>query len=145
MPKKALVVEDTPANRDFFVRLLTQAGFDVISASNGKDALTALSKIDTLALALIDMEMPDMSGLHLTTQLRRKLSETFIIIATMHDEPSLIKSSMDKGCNLFLVKPHGFMDMFKLLTQNEISTLVSRTPHVLDQHGLRPYRNIEQV
>jgi len=145
MTKTALVVEDTPANRDFFERLLKQAGFEVVSAANGKDALAAISKLSDLTLAVVDMEMPDMSGLSLTDKLKKALPNTFIIIATMHDEPSLIKSAIDKGCNLFLVKPHGFMDLFKLLTQNDISQLVSRKPHVLDQYGLRPFQLTETV
>ena len=39
--KKALILEDTPANRMFFERLLMQAGFDVISAETGKEAVRA--------------------------------------------------------------------------------------------------------
>lgn len=139
MSKTALVVEDTPANRDFFERLLTQAGFDVKSASTGQDALKLLKEFTQLDLAVVDMEMPDMSGLHLTTHIKRAFANTYTIIATMHDQKSLIDSAISKGCNLFLVKPHGFMELFKLLTEEEVSTLCQRPPHVLDQYGLRPY------
>ena len=140
MSKTALIVEDTVANRDFFERLLTQAGFDVKSASTGKAALEMISALDNIELAVVDMEMPDCSGLHLITQLHRTFPDTFTIIATMHDERRLMESAFEKGCNLFLVKPHGFMELFQLLTQNELKTLSTRPVHVLDQFGLRPFR-----
>lgn len=139
MSKTALIVEDTDANRDFFERLLTQAGFDVTSACTGKEALATISTIDRLDMAVVDMEMPDCSGLHLITQLHKSHPNTFTIIATMHDERHLMESAFNKGCNLFLVKPHGFMDLFQLVTQNDLETLSARPAHVLDQYGLRPF------
>jgi len=142
MSKTALIVEDTVANRDFFERLLMQAGFDVQGACTGKEALEAISTFTHLDVAIVDMEMPDISGLHLITQLHRTFPDTFTIIATMHDDRSLMESAFDKGCNLFLVKPHGFMDLFKLLTQNDIEELLTRPAHVLDQFGLRPFHQV---
>lgn len=139
MGKTALVVEDTPANKDFFDRLLQQAGFEVVSVSSGKAALEAVASRVELSLAVIDMEMPDMSGLHLTKQLRHKFPDLFAVVATMHDQRSLMESAFDKGCNLFLVKPHGFMELFQLLTQNELCVLRERPSHVLDQYGLRQF------
>ena len=140
MSKTALIVEDTFANRDFFERLLKQAGFDVSGASTGKEALDIITTIDYLDVAIVDMEMPDMSGLHLITQLHRNFPDTFTIIATMHDDRSLMESAFTKGCNLFLVKPHGFMELFQLLTQNDLEELLTRPAHVLDQFGLRPFQ-----
>lgn len=139
MSKTALIVEDTFANRDFFERLLKQAGFDVKGACTGKEALDIISTLDHLDVAIVDMEMPDISGLQLITQLHRTFPNTFTIIATMHDDRSLMESAFTKGCNLFLVKPHGFMELFQLLTQHEVEELLSRPAYVLDQFGLRPF------
>jgi len=139
MSKTALIVDDTDANRDFFVRLLTQAGFDVQSACTGKEALAVISTMDRLDMAVVDMEMPDFSGLHLITQLHKTFPTTYTIIATMHDERHLMESAFDKGCNLFLVKPHGFMELFQLVTQNDLDILSTRPAHVLDQYGLRSF------
>src|SRR5688572_20198814 len=114
--KTALIVEDTAANRVFFERLLQQAGFEVIGVASGKDALQKAGDTASIALALVDMEIPDINGLELTYRLRMMFPNICIVVATMHDERSLMQSAFDKGCDVFLVKPHGFMELFKQLT-----------------------------
>lgn len=141
----ALVAEDTAANRIFYERFLKQAGFEVLSVSTGKDALDIINQSHHIALAVIDMEMPDMSGLQLTSYLQTKFPETYIIVATMHDERSLMQSAFDKGCNLFVVKPHGIMELFQLLTQNQLPALLKRPAQVIDQYGLRQFHSTESV
>jgi CheY-like chemotaxis protein len=135
----ALVVDDTPANRDFLERLLTQARFDVRGASSGGDAQAQLRKVDQLALALIDIQLPDMSGLQLTERLRQRYPQAYVVVATMHDERSLMQSVFEKGGNCFLVKPHGFMDLFQRLTTTSLDELRGGDFLIIDQYGPRPY------
>lgn len=137
--KKALILEDTQANRIFFERLLMQAGFEVFGAETGQQALDKANEIEELAIAVVDMEIPDISGLEMTLRLRRKFPECCIVVATMHDERSLMQSSFDKGCDVFLVKPHGFMDLFKKLTTDGSEGLHKNRPLVIDKFGLRPF------
>jgi len=138
--KTALIVEDTAANRIFFERLLQQAGFDIIGVDTGREALSRLSELDTLALAVFDMEIPDVNGLEMTMRLRKKFPDTCVVIATMHDDPSLMHSAFDKGCDVFLVKPHGFMELFKRLTTEGTASLHESRPLLIDQYGPRPFR-----
>ncbi|MDQ7024561.1 MAG: response regulator [Anaerolineae bacterium] len=138
-PKKALIVEDTAANRIFFERLLQHAGFDVTGVETGQDALQKIHESDSWSLALIDMEIPDMSGLELTSRIRKQFPNTCIVIATMHDERSLMQSAFDKGCDIFLVKPYGFMDLFKRLTTEGTARLQESHPFVIDQYGARKF------
>jgi DNA-binding response OmpR family regulator len=138
--KQALIVEDTAANRMFFERLLIQAGFEVVGVETGKDALKEADTMEDMVLVVLDMEIPDISGLELTVRLRRKFPDTCIIIATMHDERSLMQSAFDKGCDVFLVKPHGFMELFKRLTTDGSSGLHKVRPLVIDQFGPRPFQ-----
>lgn len=138
MEKIALVVDDEPANRDFLERLLTQAKFTVYGASSGKSALSQAENIDNLALAMVDMKLPDMNGLELVTSLRRRFPTSRLIIATMYDERSLMEKAFAAGCNVFLVKPHGFMELFQRL--NTIQPGPDRLNDlVIDQYGPRPY------
>ena len=53
--KSALVVDDTPANRDFLERLMMAAGFTVYAASSAQAALELVKDRTTLSLALVDM------------------------------------------------------------------------------------------
>jgi len=135
----ALIIEDTPANRDFFDRLIQQAGFETYPAARGDEALKIADSLDSLGLAIIDMQMPDISGLDLTYRLREKFPDACLIVATMHDERSLMESAFNKGCNIFMVKPHGFIDLFKVLSSQGIESLVKQSPLTIDQHGLRPF------
>lgn len=138
--KTALVVDDTDANRIFFERLLTQAAYSVRSAATGKDALTCAESIEELPLAIVDLQIPDINGLELTVRLRRLHPRTCIVVATMHDELSLMESAFSKGCNVFLVKPHGFMELFKRLTTGGPQAFIEGGPLVIDQYGPRPFR-----
>lgn len=136
----ALVVDDTPANRDFLERLLKQARFDVRGAHSGGEALDQLKTIDSLALALIDIQLPDMSGLQLTERLRQRYPQAYLVVATMHDERSLMQSVYEKGGNCFLVKPHGFMDLFQRLTTISLDDLRGGDFMMIDQYGPRPFK-----
>jgi two-component system, NarL family, response regulator FusR len=137
--KIALVVDDILPNKDFLERLLIQAQFDVRGAASGKEARQHLAKIDRLALAVVDIELPDESGLHLTRKLRQQYPDAYIVVATMHDQRSLMQSVFDSGGNCFLVKPHGFMELFKRVTTIELATLREGACTVIDQYGPRDF------
>ncbi len=137
--KKALILEDTIANRLFFERLLSQAGFEIIAAETGQIALDKLKDESRIDLAILDMEIPDITGLEMTARLRVKYPDTCIVVATMHDERSLMQSAFSKGCDVFLVKPHGFMELFKRLTTDGSVALHKNRPLIIDQYGPRPF------
>jgi len=143
MTLKSLIIEDTPANRLFFERLLKQAGFDTLSATSGKEAINLGDK-HQIELAIIDVEMPDMSGLEIVTRLRRNHPDACLIIATMHDSRSLQESAFKRGCDIFLVKPHGFMELYKQLTSVGTTALHENAPFLIDQYGFRSYKMLSQ-
>lgn len=135
----ALVIDDTDANRQFFERLLAQAGFLIRSAANGTNALKIADELERLELAIIDMEIPDMSGLEIVARLRKRFPSACLVIATMHDERTLMDSAFARGCDLFMVKPHGFVELFKRLQTQGTEGLHASRPLVIDQYGLRNY------
>lgn len=135
----ALVVDDEPANRDFLMRLLEQTGLQVKGASDGKEALDIAQRHDSMALLAIDHKLPDMDGVDLLHQLRERFPAACVVMATMLDERALMAQAFENGCNVFLVKPHGFMELFRHLQEkgpdpDKLDRLV------IDQYGLRPYR-----
>jgi len=137
--KPALVVDDNAANRDFLERLMVSAGFDVMSAANGQDALAHAESQTELLLALVDMELPDMNGIQLTAALRARHPQAYIVVATMHDDYTIIESAIRKGANVFLVKPHGFMELYRRLTTTDFKTLHQQGAVIIDQYGARPF------
>ncbi|GAB4521413.1 MAG: hypothetical protein OHK0046_32760 [Anaerolineae bacterium] len=139
MTRYALVVDDTPTNRDFLERLLTQAGFEVRGAGSGREALELCAALPELKLAVVDMKLPDMNGLSLTYALRKQYENAYIVVATMYDERSLMESVYAKGGNCFLVKPHGFMDLYRRLTTMDLRELCREDFMVIDQYGPRSF------
>lgn len=143
--KIALVVDDAPANRDFMERLIGLAGYTVKGAESAKAALDIASGLSTLQLAIIDMELPDMNGVQLTAALRVQFPACLIIVATMHDERSLMESVFQRGGNIFIVKPHGFMELFKRLTSGELNDVKLGDYLIIDQYGPRPFTPTNDV
>lgn len=136
MSKNAIVVDDNFANRDFLERLISTAGFNVTGFGIAKDALNHCQDCE-LNLAIIDMELPDTNGIQLTGKLREKFPECYIVVATMHDDHHLILKVRDKGGNAFLVKPHGFMELYKRLSTTDMKELREAPFMVIDQYGPR--------
>jgi CheY-like chemotaxis protein len=137
--KRALVIDDEPANRDFLVRLLQQAKLEVHGAESGEAALKIADSVGALALVVIDHKLPDMDGVDLLIKLHEKYPDARMIMATMLDERALMTKAFENGCNVFLVKPFGFMELFRRLQQfgpddEELNRMI------IDQYGLRPYR-----
>jgi len=71
MPRLVLVVDDSMLIRHTVCRFLEERGFTVESATNGREALEALTRI-TPDLIVTDMQMPNMGGTELITALKSK-------------------------------------------------------------------------
>jgi CheY-like chemotaxis protein len=140
LPCEALVIDDEPANRDFLIRLLEQAKLKVRGASTAAEALQAVKEIENLTLIVIDNKLPDMDGVELLCQLRPKYPSTRMIMATMLDERALMAKAFDNGCDVFLVKPHGFMELFRRLQMPAPPGEDNLKRLIIDQYGPRPYR-----
>lgn len=139
----ALVVDDEPANQDFLVRLLRQAKLHVEGASTGEQALTIAERLgDDLALVMLDRKLPDMTGVEVLSKLRPQFPEAKIMMATMFDERSMIREAFKEGADAFLVKPHGFMELFQLVNncmQEQIGFDCLEN-QIFDQYGRRQWR-----
>src|SRR6185369_12990912 len=93
----ALVVDDEPANRDFLERLLATASFKVTGAASGAEGLKAAKAVPSLALALVDQELPDSTGLEIIAKLRADYPDSVLVMATMHDDRTLIDQAFEAG------------------------------------------------
>jgi CheY-like chemotaxis protein len=65
-----LLVEDEPAVRQLFVQALTRAGYPVVEARNGQEAMKLFDEHGDIDLLLTDMRMPYMTGAELAHHLR---------------------------------------------------------------------------
>jgi len=105
--RRALVVDDSLSARRGLAQLLGDAGYDVITAIDGLDAL---SQIETAPpdLILVDMEMPRMNGLELTAHLRGH--QTFngvpIVMITSRATEKHRSQALRTGVNEYITKPY---------------------------------------
>lgn len=139
----ALVVDDEPANRDFLVRLLEQAELKVRGASTGAEALAIADELgEKLRLVMLDYQLPDQKGVELLRSLNAKLPKAKIMMATMHDERSIIREAFEGGCAAFLVKPHGFMQLLQMLQKmsDDPAGMDGLDGLIFDMYGSRPWR-----
>ena len=85
-------------------RLLKSAGFAVEKFSHPADFLSELEHREC-RVAVLDVWMPDMSGLEVQSCLRRDSPETRIIFISGRDDPPVRRTALDRGAFGFLAKP----------------------------------------
>jgi diguanylate cyclase (GGDEF)-like protein/PAS domain S-box-containing protein len=104
-----LVVDDTEFNRDVLARRLVQRGFVVDTAANGAEALE-LASTGRYDLVLLDVEMPEMSGLEVLTRLRetRSRTELPVIMVTGRVASADVVEALGLGANDYVTKPIDF-------------------------------------
>src|SRR5215470_12235909 len=83
MPGKLLVVDDDDTTRKVVSLFLRGEGYEVISVSNGIEAVERLS-IESFDLVLSDFAMPGMDGLNLTRHIHSVAPQTLIIVMSGH-------------------------------------------------------------
>ena len=102
---KILCVEDNPDTQRMLTFLLTQAGYDVITADDGKQGIEK-ARAWRPALILMDMMMPRMSGAEAIRQLRqiKATSKIPILVLSAYKEQALINEALKAGADDFLIK-----------------------------------------
>jgi CheY-like chemotaxis protein len=78
----ALIVEDEPLVRILLADALEQMGFEVVQAASAREGLAAAERLNNLQVALVDVGLPDRSGIELAKDLRSRWPELRIAIAT---------------------------------------------------------------
>ncbi|MFN6945264.1 MAG: response regulator transcription factor [Cytophagaceae bacterium] len=103
---KVLVVDDEPDILELLEYNLLKAGFDVATASDGKEAIEKAKEF-LPNLILMDIMMPKMDGIESVTQIRKnvKLSDTYIIFLTSRSEEYSEIAAFEAGANDFITKP----------------------------------------
>lgn len=104
--KKLLVVDDDPAQVKLLQRLLAKSEHEVLTATNGKEALRIVLS-DEPRIVITDLVMPEMSGQELCRALRQHEGVRFvyIIAASAKNRKDCIISAFDAGADDFVSKP----------------------------------------
>ena len=104
--KRILVVDDTDSNRTLLSLLLIQEGYNVVSASSGKEALNACYN-NNIDLCILDVKMPGMTGFELAVNLRKDkktASIPFVFISSNDSKKSMLEGNY-LGAIDYIAKP----------------------------------------
>ncbi len=111
-PRTILIVEDEIDAAEMFAEMIRVSGYRVLKAYGSGPALTMLN-VETPDVVLLDIMMPDISGLEVLRYIRRdpRLQHIPVIIISAKNLPSDIKAGMDAGATLYLTKPIGYQEL----------------------------------
>lgn len=98
-----LAIDDEPAILKLLEINLLANGFRVLKAANGAEGLR-LTKSHGPQLILLDLGLPDISGLDLLKELKVWYKKPIIIVSAIHQEASIIEA-LDSGASDYLTKP----------------------------------------
>jgi two-component system cell cycle response regulator DivK len=116
-PKKLfLVVEDFEDSRFMMRRLLEMAGYEVLEATDGEQAIR-LAASKRPAVILMDLSLPKLDGLEATRRIREKrgLKRVPIVAVSAHDSIESRNEALEAGCNEYVTKPIDFDRLNQLL------------------------------
>lgn len=106
-PLHILIADDQATNRIVLTRMLERGGHKIISVTNGEEALDALA-VDDIDMVILDMHMPEVSGLDVLRQARvmwaGRKPIPFIIISA-DATPAAINQALEAGAHSYLTKP----------------------------------------
>lgn len=105
-PAKILVVDDEPAIREYLKMVLTEQGYTVLTAPDGREALP-LAVQEQPDLILLDIFMPYLDGIETLKRLRERPTtrNLRVIILTAYDTRDRLEDSIVAGADDFLSKP----------------------------------------
>ena len=118
--KTILVVDDNPdVITSLKIGLEDSSLYRIFGAQNGKKCLELLEENITPDIIILDIMMPDISGLEVLRYLRREpdLLSIPVIVVSAKGMPGDIKTGIEAGASMYLTKPVGFLDLKQAVEQ----------------------------
>ncbi len=114
---RILVIDDDPALQKLVKTLLVRADMEVTAAMNATEAAQALRQRPLPDIILLDLMLPDISGIEFLRQMRQKqvFDDLPVVILSAMADPESIREGLKTGADRYLTKPY--------LANNLITTL----------------------
>lgn len=138
-PAKILIVEDEPSAMELLEMHLTENGFEVSSAFDGKGCLEQVSHFRP-QIVILDVRLPDANGLDLINQIKEAGDAPHIIVVTAYHDMSTTIKAIKHGAFEYIPKP---IDVDELDAAIERALELSRTRLMTDGLVINPSNNFE--
>jgi DNA-binding response OmpR family regulator len=116
MSATVMIVEDDDMIREMMDIILSQAGYRVTSVGSGESALDLLRRIK-IDLVLLDIHMPQMSGLDVLMAMARIGRNTPVLMVTANRQAETVAEAMRLGCIGYMAKPFAPADLLGRVTR----------------------------
>ncbi|MBE6917606.1 MAG: response regulator transcription factor [Ruminococcaceae bacterium] len=103
--KKVLIMEDELNIRSFVVINLKRAGYDVIEAGTGQEALELLAQYPDIGVAILDIMLPDMDGFEVCRRIRATNKQMGVIMLTARTQEMDKVTGLMTGADDYVTKP----------------------------------------
>ena len=101
---RILVVDDEVTVRLVLQRIVEEAGYHVVTAANGQEALDKISQLN-IGVVFLDIKMPGMSGMEVLQQITTNWPETCVIMVTAVADAQTAIEAMKLGAYDYITKP----------------------------------------
>ncbi len=122
--RRVLVADDDPVIRHLVCSIVKSEGFEVVAASDGREAFKILQKDNDFKAAIFDMMMPHIEGIDIIRHMRteKRFMRIPVMIITSEQDIHLVGKTYAAGAMLFLLKPFSHTQFKSML-----HTLVSQS------------------
>ena len=111
MKEKILVLEDEIGIRSFVSINLKREGYEIIEAGSGQEAIEQLSNHPDISIALLDVMLPDMSGIEICKFIRQQFDQIGVIMLTAKGQEEDKLEGFISGADDYMVKPFSIKEL----------------------------------
>lgn len=153
--EKILILEDEIGIRSFVSINLKREGYEVIEAGTGAEALEKLSSEKNISVALLDIMLPDMSGIDVCKYIRENHDNIGVIMLTAKSQEEDKIEGFVSGADDYIIKPFSIKELLarvaalirrvKKNNDSKKNNLIDSPPFLLDQNKRKLFKNGEEV
>lgn len=153
--EKILILEDEIGIRSFVSINLRREGYEVIEAGTGSEAIEKLSSEKDIAVALLDIMLPDMSGIDVCKFIRENNDNMGVIMLTAKSQEEDKIDGFGAGADDYIIKPFSIKELLarvgalirrvKKNSDSKKDNIIDSPPFRLDQNQRKLFKNGEEV
>ncbi|EPZ54836.1 two-component transcriptional regulatory family protein [[Clostridium] sordellii ATCC 9714] len=155
MKEKILVLEDEIGIRSFVSINLKREGYEVIEAGTGQEAIDKISSEKNISIALLDVMLPDMSGIEVCKYIRNNFDSVGIIMLTAKSQEEDKIEGFISGADDYIVKPFSIKELLMRVSalsrrinrevNSKNKSVIESGPFILDLEKRKLFKNSSEI